>query len=542
MTVQPMEVDVADSKKKKDDKTEKPEKSEKEKKKDESDVNSITFENLREWCNQLERGDTHIVGRVLQFLNRTRKQLNGEILTKLCNTYLYASTTQKKQLLGWLPTKVASSSQESNAMEVDTPKPPSLSAVSTTPKSAGNSQLSATSAVTSSAAKKQQLLSSRKAAQPSPELELYIHLLVLLFLTDEKKYDLAMQCAKSLIEYADRHDKRSLDPFLAKGYFYLALISERTGKIGTLPPYLNSRLRFATLHHQYESQATIIVCLLRAYLLTKNLLPAAKLVTKVAFPETANNNDLARYLYYMGRIRALQLQYPEAAQFFQLSLRKAPQDSAIGFKQNVHKWVVVISLLRGEIPERGIFRMSIHRATLAPYLQLTHAVRLGDIAYFNKVLEKFSGTFENDETLTLIVRLRQNVIRTAIRQISLAYSRIPIKDIALKLQLPTDVEAEYIVAKAIKDDTVDAVIVFDTRTVDRYMQSGVTENIYRTTEPQFAYDTRIKNCLELHNLAVKALRYPDSKKPDSEKTEQQRDRELLELELASEMPDDDDDF
>lgn len=63
------------------------------------------------------------------------------------------------------------------------------------------------------------------------------------------------------------------------------------------------------------------------------------------------------------------------------------------------------------------------------------AVRLGDIAYFNKVLEKFSGSFEADETLTLIVRLRQNVIRTAIRQISLAYSRIPIKDIARKLQV-----------------------------------------------------------------------------------------------------------
>lgn len=65
----------------------------------------------------------------------------------------------------------------------------------------------------------------------------------------------------------------------------------------------------------------------------------------------------------------------------------------------------------------------------------TLAVRLGDIALFNKVLEKYSDVFEEDETLTLIVRLRQNVIRTAIRQISLAYSRITIKDIAKKLQV-----------------------------------------------------------------------------------------------------------
>lgn len=217
---------------------------------------------------------------------------------------------------------------------------------------------------------------------------------------------------------------------------------------------MNSQLRFATLRRQYELQSTLIICLLRAYLQLKSFVPAAKLVTKVQFPDMASNNNWARFYYYVGRIRALQLQHVDAAQYFQLSLQKAPQDSAIGFKQNVYKWIVVMSLLRGEIPERSIFRNIIHRITLLPYLQLTHgnihvflrdcsfnyivyclAVRLGDIALFNKVLEKYSSAFEVDETLTLIVRLRQNVIRTAIRQISLAYSRIPIKDIANKLQV-----------------------------------------------------------------------------------------------------------
>lgn len=106
--------------------------------------------------------------------------------------------------------------------------------------------------------------------------------------------------------------------------------------------------------------------------------------------------------------------------------------------------------------------------------------------------------------------------------------------------MPSEAEAEYVIAKAIRDKIVDATIAFDTKNSNHhYMQTAQSEDIYRTTEPQFAYDTRIKSCLELHNLAVKALRYPDSKKPDSEKTEQQRERELLELELASEMPDDD---
>lgn len=70
---------------------------------------------------------------------------------------------------------------------------------------------------------------------PAPELELYVHLLVLLFLTDEKKHEVALACAKNFIECAEKHDKRSLDPFLAKGYFYLSLTSERTGNIESLP-------------------------------------------------------------------------------------------------------------------------------------------------------------------------------------------------------------------------------------------------------------------------------------------------------------------
>lgn len=67
---------------------------------------------------------------------------------------------------------------------------------------------------------------------------------------------------------------------------------------------------------------------------------------------------------------------------------------------------------------------------------------------FNHVLDKHAkGVFEPDETLTLIVRLRQNVIRTALRQISTAYSCISISDIRKKLLLQTDQEAEYLIAK-----------------------------------------------------------------------------------------------
>ncbi|KAK0417955.1 hypothetical protein QR680_013297 [Steinernema hermaphroditum] len=362
-------------------------------------------------------------------------------------------------------------------------------------------------------------------------------------LVNAKKYKEAEECARILIDRADCPDKRTLDPIAAKGYFYLSLCYERTNRFDELRSYLSGRLRTATLRRLNSSQAVLIVCLLRCYLLGKHYPAAAKLVTKVTFPEGASNNELARYFYYQGRIKAMQLDYTAAAGYFMQALRKAPQDAAIGFKQNVQKWIVVISLLQGEIPERSIFRVPIYRKPLLPYLELTQAVRLGDFGLFEQVLSKHGPTtFKHDETLTLIVRLRQNVIRTAVRQISLAYTRISIKDICKKLQLSSDVEAEYVVAKAIKNGTIDGTISSDANSNERYMQSNETEDIYRTIEPQVHYDTRIKYCLELHNQAVKALRYPsNSYAKNVESIEEQRERERQELEFAKEMAEEDDD-
>lgn len=51
----------------------------------------------------MERGEIHVVGRVLQFLSKTRKQLDTDILTKLLNTYLSAIPVQRDLLLSWLP-------------------------------------------------------------------------------------------------------------------------------------------------------------------------------------------------------------------------------------------------------------------------------------------------------------------------------------------------------------------------------------------------------------------------------------------------------
>lgn len=64
---------------------------------------------------------------------------------------------------------------------------------------------------------------------------------------------------------------------------------------------------------------------------------------------------------------------------------------------------------------------------LAPYLRLTAAVRAGDLSAFTAVAAEHGALYAADGTSNLVTRLHHNVIRTGLRRISLAYSRISLK-------------------------------------------------------------------------------------------------------------------
>ena len=333
-------------------------------------------------------------------------------------------------------------------------------------------------------------------------------------------------------------NRRSLDLIAAKAYFYYSRVAELTNKLDTIRGFLHARLRTATLRNDFEGQAVLINCLLRNYLHYSLYDQADKLVNKSVFPDCASNNEWARFLYYLGRIKAAKLEYSVAHKHLIQAMRKAPQHAAVGFRQTVQKLVIVVELLLGDIPDRQIFRQSALRRSLVPYFQLTQAVRLGNLKRFGEVLASFGEKFRVDHTFTLIIRLRHNVIKTAIRSIGLSYSRISPADIAKKLGIDSKEDAEFIVAKAIRDGVIEASLDPE----KGFMRSKESTDIYSTREPQLAFHQRITFCLDLHNQSVKAMRYPPkSYGKDLESAEERIEREQQEVELAKEMAEDDDD-
>ena len=144
--------------------------------------------------------------------------------------------------------------------------------------------------------------------------------------------------------------------------------------------------RTAALRHDDETEASLINRILRSYLQYSLYDQADKLVSKTSFPAAAGNPQHARYHYYLGRIKAVKLDYTVAHTNLQQAIRRAPQARvAPGFWQAVHKLFIVVELLMGDIPDRGLFRHPVLEKALVPYFEIVKGKDVSsiprDIAY-----------------------------------------------------------------------------------------------------------------------------------------------------------------
>ncbi|RLM01763.1 hypothetical protein CFD26_107069 [Aspergillus turcosus] len=380
-----------------------------------------------------------------------------------------------------------------------------------------------------------------------PEVDTYLSILVQIYLYDKKEIQGGAKFSTALIERLRTLNRRTLDSLAARVYFYYSLFFEQ---VAPLPPSpaaavtsirqpLLAALRTAVLRKDVDTQATVMTLLLRNYLSTSHISQADLLISHNRFPPSASNNQIARYLYYLGRIRAIQLQYTDAHGHLIGATRKSPSShSARGFYQASHKLLVVVELLMGDIPDRAIFRQPALERALHPYFLLVQAVGVGDLDRFLNIVNTHSATFRKDGTYTLILRLRQNVIKTGIRMMSLSYSRISLRDICLRLGLDSEESAEYIVAKAIRDGVIEATLDHE----HGYMKSKEVGDIYATREPGEVFHERIRACLALHDESVKAMRFPMNQHRLELKSAQEareRERELAKEIQEGDMDDED---
>ncbi|KAJ7266941.1 PCI domain-containing protein [Mycena haematopus] len=499
------EMKPADKKDKKDKKDDKDDKKKKEEKKEEPPKPPPTpVQEIKYNVVLIERAvatlEPRFAHRTLRTLTALRKRLDDVVLRNAVEEVFVKDTPTKQSLLSWLPEAPPPPAVE--AMEVD-------SAAATTPAPAPKPPA---------------------GPEPVPEVDMYLRLLMMHhFEASPSTYAQAIDLAHQTVEKMQALNRRSMDPIAAKIWYALERAYELGSELADARPLFLAAQRTASLRHDDETQASLINRLLRSYLHYSLYDQADKLVSKTTFPASAGNPQFARYHYYLGRIKVVQLNYSAAHANLQQAIRRAPAATiAPGFYQAVHKLFVVVELLMGDIPDRGLFRHPVLEKALTPYFDIVKAVRTGSLSQFQTTLARHAAHFEADRTFTLIVRLRQNVIKTGIRRLSLSYSRISLRDICVKLHLDSEEDAEYIVGKAIRDGVIDGRIVHE----KGWMECGGQKGGYGP-EVGEVFERRIGYCLELHNQSVKAMRYPlNAHRKELAAAEGAREREK---ELAKEI-------
>lgn len=320
---------------------------------------------------------------------------------------------------------------------------------------------------------------------------------------------------------------RALDPLIARAYYFLGRAHEMVGSLPTAHAYLMLAFRATRLRHDLETHATIYNLLLRTLLFQSSRYETAQqLVRQAPFPgissdETGRGTGMgmegegrtsvsganqARYHYYVAYLRALQAEYGPAEEHLQAALRKAPHGPlATGLLQAVHQLLVVVQLLRGEIPARALFRTPSLGPALHAYFSLTQAVQAGDTTRFQLILAAQEGRFVNDRTLPLVRRLHQNVLKAGLKRLAVAYSRLPLIDVAAKLGLPSVEDAAFVLMKALKENIIEGRVEWEGG--EGHLASGARPVAYYTRQPQEALHERILRLDALHNESLRGMRF-----------------------------------
>jgi len=283
------------------------------------------------------------------------------------------------------------------------------------------------------------------------EIFLFNSLIVITKLIDKKLYQEANETLNYLLGFVNFSEQNSISHTIqylrAKVYYLISLVAEKSGTYKDIINELIQSYRRACLDLDEITQVTLINCIVRYYLRSNAVEQARNFLSKIKFHENISTHEDARYLFYLGRINAIQMNYSEAFKNLTNSLRKAPEKTADGFKIIVQKLLIIVEMLMGEVPDLASFYNLSFASSLISYLDLIKAVKKGDLSEFKNVLVKYESTFTKDGNYTLIQRLRQVVIKIGLRKINLSYSRISFEKINEILNPEEENDIDLILSK-----------------------------------------------------------------------------------------------
>lgn len=368
-----------------------------------------------------------------------------------------------------------------------------------------------------------------------PENVVFVYLVMVGDFITAKKWDWVVHVIHPLLEYVNSLNRRTMDHLASVCYQYYSLAFTKLGRLTSIRKTLNEAFRTAVLRHNYPCQAMLLNLLLQNYLQEDKYNEAEKLIVRTKFPEKAATAQVARFMFYSGRINLVQLQYSKALSQFRQALRKAPSADgvALGFRFQIIINFVMCQLLLSEVPEMDLFRTAGLTKPLKPYYDLCVVLQVGNLKSFTEMFIKHERAFMKDKMDLLVQRLRNTVIKTGLRKINLAYSRMKLETVRDRLGMNSVEDTQWVVAKAIRDNIIEARLDYKSNT----MISSETHDVYRTKEPAVELQKRTDFLFDRYQDAMKAFRYLDNKEDKEEEDdedEEDKDKDSKEEEKKTE--------
>jgi len=356
-----------------------------------------------------------------------------------------------------------------------------------------------------------------------PENVVFVYLVLVGDFITAKKWDWVVHVVHPLLEYVNSLNRRTMDHLTSVCYQYYSLAFTKLGRLTSIRKTLNEAFRTSVLRHNYPCQAMLLNLLLQNYLKEDKYNEAEKLIVRTKFPERAATAQVARFMFYSGRINLVQLQYSKALSQFRQALRKAPSANgvALGFRFQIIINYVMCQLLLSEVPEMDLFRTAGLTKPLKPYYDLCVVLQVGNLVSFAEMFSKHERAFMKDKMDLLVQRLRNTVIKTGLRKINLAYSRMKLETVRDRLGMNSVEDTKWVVAKAIRDNIIEARLDYKTNT----MISNETHDVYRTKEPAVEFQKRTDFLFDRYQDAMKAFRYLDTKDEEEDENDEDKDEE-----------------
>jgi hypothetical protein len=143
--------------------------------------------------------------------------------------------------------------------------------------------------------------------------------------------------------------------------------------------------------------------------------------------------DIATYKYYIGRLKSFEDKYDEARDALRLSLQLTPM-SEVRNRQRILVCLVPIEMTFGILPQATLAQ----RYGFHDYYHMGQAVRVGDLATFNDILENNRVAFIHHGVYLVLEHVRSIVYRNLLRRLFLLQdqnTRINLLDVQIALEV-----------------------------------------------------------------------------------------------------------